>query len=283
MREAIGIVALGGWLVACAPDRFIPDAAAPDAGGAALVGLPCDVATVFANRCLSCHSDPPAGGVPISLASYELLQRASVSDPARTAAEVALARMQDPSRPMPPSGRVPAAELDAVAAWVNAGAPRVTCGETIDVPDAGPGLPDTPPGCMTGTFWTGGEDGGPTMHPGRPCLACHLENRGADDDMPHQIAGTVYAGLREDDECNGVEGAVVELTDANGHVHRFTTNAAGNFFASPAAATVVMPFTARVLLGDRVRAMATPQDTGDCNGCHTATGAEEAPGRIVAP
>jgi hypothetical protein len=84
----------------------------------------------------------------------------------------------------------------------------------------------------------------------------------------------------EPEGCNGVSGITVEITDANGQTRSLPTNAAGNFFdTSP----VSFPITARVLSGSKVLAMAGAKSSGDCNGCHTASGASGAPGRVVAP
>ena len=57
----------------------------------------------------------------------------------------------------------------------------------------------------------------------------------------------------------------------------------GNFWQFGDAVDLVMPITARVIQGDKVLAMATPVDTGDCNTCHTQEGKESAPGRIILP
>ena len=44
-----------------------------------------------------------------------------------------------------------------------------------------------------------------------------------------------------------------------------------------------LPFRAKVVFAGKERSMGTAQSTGDCNSCHTATGANGAPGRIVLP
>ena len=46
---------------------------------------------------------------------------------------------------------------------------------------------------------------------------------------------------------------------------------------------VAMPFTAKLTYMGRERAMTAAQMTGDCNGCHTQSGANGAPGRITLP
>jgi hypothetical protein len=44
-----------------------------------------------------------------------------------------------------------------------------------------------------------------------------------------------------------------------------------------------LPFTAKVTFQGREIVMTTPQTDGDCNSCHTETGANGAPGRIKLP
>ena len=56
----------------------------------------------------------------------------------------------------------------------------------------------------------------------------------------------------------------------------------GNFYLERKA--VAVPFSVKVIDGQgNSRAMVAKQSDGDCNGCHTATGAQMAPGRVMAP
>ena len=119
----------------------------------------------------------------------------------------------------------------------------------------------------------------PEMHPGISCITCHSRGEGPQ----YVIAGTVYQDFGEADDCYGFEGADVQITDANGKVFKLTTNKAGNFFLSARGNSVAMPFKARVVYGGNTREMMSPQGTGDCLSCHTATGSNGAPGRIVVP
>jgi hypothetical protein len=130
--------------------------------------------------------------------------------------------------------------------------------------------------CLSGMKWTGGDEGSPEMHPGRSCVDCHATGEGP----RFTIAGTVYRQLGEPNDCYGAAGVVVQVTDARGKVLRLTTNLAGNFFAR---AAVSFPLSAKVLFKGRESGMATRQQTGNCARCHTAEGANGAPGRIVAP
>jgi hypothetical protein len=46
---------------------------------------------------------------------------------------------------------------------------------------------------------------------------------------------------------------------------------------------IATPFTAEVIYQGQSVSMTTPQTSGDCNSCHTESGANGAPGRIVVP
>ena len=130
-------------------------------------------------------------------------------------------------------------------------------------------VPDAPPQCTSGRKWTSGN--GPTMSPGEICMGCH----------GFTIAGTVYPTLHETGLCYGINGgAEVVITPACGTPITLSVNSAGNFYYM---GTVRAPFTAKVVVGGRERAMITPQTLGDCNACHTPNGIQGAPGRIIVP
>jgi hypothetical protein len=77
------------------------------------------------------------------------------------------------------------------------------------------------------------------------------------------------------------DGAIwVQVEDADGVAVTLPTNEAGNFFTE---APLRAPFRVKVIRGDQVRAMSELAEHGDCSGCHTQDGAEDAPGRIMAP
>jgi len=143
------------------------------------------------------------------------------------------------------------------------------------------------------------------MRPGEACLNCHTGGGGTaeddgggddgggggddgggggDDGAPlYTLAGTVYPTAHEPNDCvsNRLSGAVVTVFDSTGRaIATMTVNAAGNFFST---AAVRFPITARVTFQGRERVMTTPQNSGNCNSCHTQNGANGAPGRILAP
>jgi len=216
----------------------------------------------------------------MGLTTYEELLATS-GNPPRTYADRALERMQKGS--MPPSGNPPpsAAEISAFAAWVQAGAPRAACNDSVD---AGPPMPNpynTPLQCSSGQYWTGGDSESPLMHPGGACITCHSRE---DEGPALTIGGTVYRSAHEPNDCNGVAGTsanvVVRITDARGVVFELPVNAAGNFLYEGA---IAVPYTAKVIAGGNERAMPVSQTSGDCNSCHTVDGKNGAPGRIMAP
>lgn len=130
--------------------------------------------------------------------------------------------------------------------------------------------------CASGLRWIGDDSESDEMLPGSDCIGCHAE----DDGPEFAIAGTVMPILDEPDDCFGVEGVTVEITDADGEVTEVTTNRAGNFYVEGA---VARPYQVRLIQGDEVRVMQTPVEDGSCNSCHTAEGEAGATGRALAP
>ena len=115
------------------------------------------------------------------------------------------------------------------------------------------------------------------MHPGGNCIECHSSGG---EGPRYAIAGTVMNDSKDDTNCDGVSGVTVEITGANGQKITLTTNGAGNFFSSGSVPT---PYTAKVISGGKTRAMSAAQTDLNCAGCHTAEGANGAPGRVFVP
>ena len=134
--------------------------------------------------------------------------------------------------------------------------------------------------CASGLRWAGGDEESPRMYPGRECVGCH-QQRG--EGPSYLIAGTVYEMVHEADDCFGLDGVTVEITDANGSQWSLPTNDAGNFFLSESQGPVAFPYRAAVVMGGNRVEMVTPQSDGRCLTCHTSTGAMGAAGRIMAP
>lgn len=268
-------------------------------GGAAIPGeLPCDVAQLLARSCTSCHGAPLSGGAPFSLLSRGDLVR-EVS-PGVTVVSRSIARMKLTAAPMPPSPfPAPTAQDTAVLeTWVAAGAPSGAC---MGVPDAGP----PPLTCLSNSMWTLGNTASADMNPGWSCQGCHRGQNFAGQnptgaskpERDYFFMGTVYRAPNERDLCNArLTGTVeIEITGADGQlITRMRARPGSGNFSSDGEAPesdrllmsstrLSLPYTARVRANGMVREMRTPQMSGDCNRCHTERGAENAPGRIVAP
>jgi len=153
----------------------------------------------------------------------------------------------------------------------------IALGCLLGLAGCGPAGPEV---CSTNSAWTGGDEESPLMHPGGDCIGCHA----SEGEGPRfLLAGTVMNAFKDDTDCNGTAGVTVEITDATSKVFTLTTNKAGNFYLPVFDGPLVMPFKAKVLRDGRERAMTAPQSNGACATCHTAVGANGAPGRILAP
>lgn len=134
-----------------------------------------------------------------------------------------------------------------------------------------------PAECSTDSTWQGGDEESPLMHPGGDCIGCHAQGG---EGPKFSIAGTVMAGSADDTDCNGTAGVTVEITGADGQVLELATNSAGNFYSTK---TVATPYSAKIKKGGAERAMSAAQTETNCASCHTADGANGAPGRVLAP
>ncbi len=153
--------------------------------------------------------------------------------------------------------------------------------------DTGPSIDNLP--CPSGQTYKGGSSN--DMEPGNTCIQCHSQGEGP----TYTLAGTVFRNLITKTGCyaSGTASSVVppasytvQITDANGKVFKATTSTlSGNFhFSGKSVSGFTPPYSAEVQdSAGNVRKMATKQTNGDCNSCHTAVGANGAPGRIVAP
>ena len=97
------------------------------------------------------------------------------------------------------------------------------------------------------------------------------------------LAGTVYAfeGVRDDNDCNGVDGAGMAITvmdDMGMEIFpRIQVNSVGNFYTNKA---LPASFRVKVIGMGREAVMQTVVTDGNCNSCHTAGGNMGALGRI---
>ncbi|MEP7050345.1 MAG: hypothetical protein ABJB12_08340 [Pseudomonadota bacterium] len=267
-------------------------------GACAVDALPSEVQTMLRNQCSTCHGASPLAGLP-SLMTYANLTAPSKTDPTKTNAVLALARMQSATLPMPPApgARVSATDVSGLQAFISAGYPKPSCptggggsggggasGGSGGAGGSGGMMLDDPlnamPTCTSKTSWTGGNQGSASMNPGLACISCHSMGGEA---PRFSIAGTVYATGHEPDRCNskvGTAGATIVIIGADGKQLTLTPNGVGNFSATTSVKT---PFQAKVTYQGRERLMLTAQSNGDCNSCHTQNGAMMAPGRITIP
>jgi hypothetical protein len=155
-----------------------------------------------------------------------------------------------------------------------------TTRENLTVADVASGEPQGGSACTSGEYWTGGDRESPLMHPGGECVSCHVSRH---EGPRYSVAGTLYASMADPDDCYGVDpsySAQVLITDADGNEFTLTVNSAGNFVLRD---DLALPYTAKVLYNGSEHVMVTPQTEGDCNSCHTSSGANGAPGRIQLP
>jgi len=263
------------------PDTGVADSISEP--GPQPTGVPCDVADVLAARCTKCHGAPLKEGAPYPLLSYDDLARPAPKDSKQTVAQRCVARMNDASNSMPPLPDAPAtsAEIGKLQAWIDGGMPKGTCGSTSDagITDTGPSPYDTPVKCSSGLTWFLGDLGSSKMHPGKACISCHTTKA---DAPALTVAGTVYPSAHEPDDCvSRVSGATVVLTGADGATVTLSVDSfSGNFsYQGPLA----RPYKAKVVASGKERVMSKAQTNGDCNSCHTQSGTEDAPGRILMP
>lgn len=138
-----GAAAESGGSMAAPPARVAGAAGAGSGGsGAGASGaaaspgherLPCDVAAVFKQQCLSCHGETLNLGAPMHLVTWSDLHAPAISDPSKMVFELVALRVQDTMRPMPPkmNGKLAVADRMLLVSWGDQGAPALAS----DAPD----------------------------------------------------------------------------------------------------------------------------------------------------
>jgi hypothetical protein len=236
--------------------------------------LPCDVVAALSRNCASCHGSPATQGAHVTILSASDLQAPMPDDMALTVGEASMYRMQSMGPDVMPPSSSPAAsvsDVQAFSAYVGAGMLPGSCTGMAPMP--------APTTCPSNSHWTYGNSGSPVMNPGLACINCHTSM------VPREkftFGGTVFTDLHTMNLCNGgsKSGGQVQLIGADGKTITMATNSAGNFYTF---STLVMPYTAKVMVNGKQRMMTTPQVEGDCNTCHTEQGISNAPGRIIWP
>jgi hypothetical protein len=132
--------------------------------------------------------------------------------------------------------------------------------------------------CKSGLVWVGGDAPSAEMRPGSDCVGCHREENA----RALLLAGTVFpdrnpgGGIEPQDDCLGLEGVEVVVTDAEGREHSTVTNRAGNFYFEGSPSDLPLPYEAEIrwrLSGEARRTpMATTPEYGGCARCHGSEG-----------
>ena len=124
---------------------------------------------------------------------------------------------------------------------------------------------------------------GPLHRPGQPCLLCHDGATG--DPQRFTVAGTVF-------ETSGAlvaaPGATVALLDAHGSGTQLTTNAAGNFYATPGQYDPTFPIQVTVQgtggqtvhMQTLIAGNGTVEPDGACASCHFDPAGPSSPGHV---
>jgi hypothetical protein len=130
--------------------------------------------------------------------------------------------------------------------------------------------------CASGKRWLGDATPSDEMLPGHDCVGCH-QNQGG----PELVAGgTIYGVIDKDgsrtleNDCFGVEGALVTITANDGQVLQALTNRAGNFYFEGRQGSLATPFSVMVEYAfadgrySRQRMNSSPS-YGGCGRCHS--------------
>ena len=84
--------------------------------------IPCEAKAVIAGNCQQCHGAAPMFGAPMPLAGVEDFHKPAPSDKSKKVHELALLRMNDAARPMPPGNAMQATAKKTLTDWLAAGA-----------------------------------------------------------------------------------------------------------------------------------------------------------------
>jgi hypothetical protein len=146
VREKLIVLSSAAWLtgLACGKETARPGKAH---NAEAELPLPCAVSAIFESRCQSCHSATPSAGAPMSLVSWDDLQRPAASHAGRKVWQLVGERIHDRKRPMPPLDwpALTPEEVEAMDRWVAAGAPAGTEMCAAGMPAPGVNVPPVLP------------------------------------------------------------------------------------------------------------------------------------------
>jgi len=222
-------------------------------------GVPCDVATVFAEKCTGCHADPPVNGSMSGLVTLADLTATAKEDATKTEIELSVARMQSTTSPMPPTSvgnPATAADIATLQNWITAGTPAGSC-------DAG-AVGGTSSNVFTGQPAFASQSGPNGNHNvGRDCLSCH---DGSGEAPQFTFAGTLYNG-----SGSPVAGAEIRVVDATGKAVSVYSASDGNFYQK-GSSTFAAPGHAGARDATTTNLMVSQVTNGGCNSCHCTGG-----------
>jgi hypothetical protein len=150
---AAGGSARAGSVAVASPNAGAGGAGASNGGTAGSGGgLPCAVSKALIANCQQCHGAQQIGGAPMPLVTYSDVKKMAVTKPSMTVQQLALTRMNDVAMPMPPGGKISAADKKTLTDWLSAGATPApasepscdTSGVTAPQPDYKTGLVPKP-------------------------------------------------------------------------------------------------------------------------------------------
>lgn len=101
--------------------------------------LPCDVSTVVAKKCGSCHGSEPIGGAPMPLVtqpdfSREIMSVRTLPGSKAKVSDLVKKRINDAAMPMPPGELLPEPERAMLNAWLDNGRPSAAVGSACAQP-----------------------------------------------------------------------------------------------------------------------------------------------------
>ena len=120
---------------------------------------------------------------------------------------------------------------------------------------------------------------GPFHRGGQPCLLCHDGAIG--NPTKFSVAGTIYDQPSTPKPVSGVKVTMTSLRD--GASYTATTNAAGNFYATPTEWAPAYPIKVTMKSGGNPPVCMTTHigREGSCSGCHTQAASQGSPGPVV--
>jgi hypothetical protein len=101
----------------------------PDVPPATTAQMPCEVSSIVAQRCASCHGAAPIGGAPMPLVtqadwSAKIKSLKTVPGQTMEVAQLAAMRINDSAKPMPPTALLADNERSVLNAWLERGHPQ---------------------------------------------------------------------------------------------------------------------------------------------------------------